>query len=71
MIWADSHCCGAQVIDWCCPNDVDFIFAVAPTTILRKQVADLEASTMARFEVSAKTGKLRVLTESLTAPPVE
>ncbi|MER9121486.1 transposase, partial [Mesorhizobium sp. M0954] len=45
--------------DWCRANDVDFIFGLAPTTTLRKHVADLEASTTARFEASAKTGKVR------------
>ncbi len=48
-----------QVIDWCRANDIDFILGVAPTTTLRKHVADLEAGTTARFEASAKTGKVR------------
>ncbi|ESW94741.1 hypothetical protein X769_32055 [Mesorhizobium sp. LSJC268A00] len=38
---------------------VDFIFGLAPTTTLRKHVADLEASTTARLEASAKRGKVR------------
>ncbi|MER8880925.1 transposase, partial [Mesorhizobium sp. M0684] len=44
---------------WCRANDVDFILGVPPTTTLRKHVADLEARTTARFEASAKTGKVR------------
>jgi hypothetical protein len=59
LIRADSHYCNPLVIDWCRANDVDFIFGVAPTTTLRKHVTDLEASTMARFEASARTGKVR------------
>lgn len=59
LIRADSHYCSPLVIDWCRANDVDFIFGVAPTTTLRKHVADLEASSMARFEASAKIGKVR------------
>ncbi|MER9301277.1 transposase, partial [Mesorhizobium sp. M0621] len=43
--------------------DVDFIFGLAPTTTLRKHVADLEASTTARLEASAKTGKVRMFKE--------
>ncbi|MER9178128.1 IS1380 family transposase, partial [Mesorhizobium sp. M0955] len=59
LLRGDSHYCNPQVIDWCRANDVDFIFGLAPTTTLRKHVADLEASTTARFEASAKTGKVR------------
>ncbi len=58
LIRADSHYCSPQVIDWCRANDVDFILGVAPTTTLRKHVADLESSTMARLEAS-KTNKVR------------
>jgi hypothetical protein len=59
LIRADSHYCSALVIDWCRTNDVDFIFGVAPTSTLRRHVTDLEASTVARFEASARTGKVR------------
>ena len=69
LLRGDSHYCNPQVIDWCRANDVDFIFGLAPTTTLRKHVADLEASTTARFEASAKTGKVRRFKE-LTAPLV-
>ncbi|SFL19523.1 Transposase DDE domain group 1 [Mesorhizobium albiziae] len=63
LIRADSHYCSPPVIDWCRANDVDFILGVAPTTTLRKHVADLKASTLARFETSSKTGKVRRFTE--------
>ncbi|ESZ56825.1 hypothetical protein X727_32705 [Mesorhizobium sp. L103C119B0] len=59
LLRGDSPYCNPQVIDWCRANDVDFIFGLAPTTTLHKHVADLEASTTARFEASAKTGKVR------------
>ena len=59
LIRADGHYCTPQVIDWYRANEVDFIFGVAPTTTLRKHVTELEASTMARFEASARTGKVR------------
>ncbi|WP_281033156.1 transposase [Mesorhizobium sp. M6A.T.Ce.TU.002.03.1.1] len=55
--------CSPPVINRCRANDVDFIFGLAPTTTLRKQVADLEASTLARFEASAKTNKVRCFKE--------
>ena len=47
------------MIDWCRANDVDFILGVAPTSTLRQQVETLEASTMARFEASARAVKVR------------
>lgn len=59
LIRANSHYCSPQAIDWCRANDIDFILGLALTTTLRKHVADLEASTTARFEASAKTGKVR------------
>lgn len=65
LLRADSHYCSPQVIDWCRANDVDFIFGVAPTTTLREHVMDLEASTMARFEASSKTNKVRCFKEFL------
>lgn len=48
---------------------VDFILGLAPTTTLRKQVADLEASTLARFEASAKTNKVRRFKEFFQLEP--
>lgn len=63
LIRADSHYCSPQIID--CANDVDFILGVAPTTTLRKHVADLEGRSLARFEASAKTNKVRRFKEFL------
>src|SRR4249919_531830 len=59
LIRADGHYCGPLVIDWCRANDIDFILGLAPTTTLRKHVACLEACATARFEASARIGKLR------------
>jgi hypothetical protein len=63
-IRADSHYRRPQVSDWRRANDVDFIFGLAPT-ISRKHVADLEASTLARFETSVKANKIRRFKEFL------
>ncbi|ESX07315.1 hypothetical protein X767_33590 [Mesorhizobium sp. LSJC264A00] len=54
LLRGDSHYCnpGHRLV-----LRVDFIFGLAPTTTLRKHVADLEASTTARLEASAKRGK--------------
>ncbi|ESX98406.1 hypothetical protein X753_31235 [Mesorhizobium sp. LNJC399B00] len=65
LIRADSHYCSPRIIDWCRADDVDFILGVAPTTTLRKHVADLEARSLARFEASAKTNKVRRFKEFL------
>jgi hypothetical protein len=59
LIRADSHYCGPLVIDWCRANGIDFILGLAPTATLRRRVETLEASTMARFEASAKKIKVR------------
>ncbi|MER9145566.1 transposase [Mesorhizobium sp. M0871] len=60
LLRGDSHYCnpGHRLV-----LRVDFIFGLAPTTTLRKHVADLEASTTARFEASAKRGKVRMSKE--------
>ena len=59
LLRADSHYCGPEVLDWCRANGLDYILGVAPTTTLRRHVADLEASTKARFEAAPRDGKLR------------
>jgi hypothetical protein len=59
LLRADSHYCGPEVLDWCRANGLDYILGVAPTTTLRRHVADLEASTKARFEAASRHGKLR------------
>ncbi len=56
---ADSQYCCPEVLDWCRANGLDYILGVAPTTTLRRHVADLEASTKARFEAAPGDGKLR------------
>lgn len=59
LIRADGPYYSSPVIDRCRANDVDFTLGLAPTTTLRKHVTDLEARTLARFEGSAKTNKVR------------
>ena len=59
LLRADSHYCGPEVLDWCRANGLDYILGVAPTSTLRRHVADLEASTKARFEATPRHGKLR------------
>jgi Transposase DDE domain group 1 len=59
LLRADSHYCGPEVLDWCRANSLDYILGVAPTTTLRRHVADLEASTKARFEAASHDSKLR------------
>ncbi len=59
LLRADSHYCGPEVLDWCRANGLDYILGVAPTPTLRRHVADLEASTKARFDAAPRDGKLR------------
>ena len=59
LLRGDSHYCCPEVLDWCRANGLDDILGVAPTTTLRRHVADLETSTKARFEVAPSLGKLR------------
>jgi hypothetical protein len=58
LLRADSHYCTPEVLRFCRPERFDYVLGVAPTTALRKHVAALEASTIAR---AAKAGgeKLR------------
>jgi Transposase DDE domain group 1 len=63
LLRADSHYCGPEVIDWCRAKGVDFIFGVAPTATLRRHVAALEASTLARYAAAPHVGKVRRYTE--------
>jgi hypothetical protein len=62
---ADSHYCCPEVLDFCRANGLDYILGVAPTSTLRRRVADLEASTKAKFEATSKDGKLRRFKEFL------
>src|SRR5689334_6024224 len=59
LLHADSHYCGPEVLDWCRTNGIDFIFGVAPTSTLRRHVARLEASTLARYATAPHAGKVR------------
>ena len=42
LLRADSHYCSPEVLDWCRANGLDYILGVAPTTTLRRHVADLK-----------------------------
>ena len=59
LLRADGHYCGPEVLDFCRASGLEYILGVAPTTTLRRHVADLEASTKARFEATPQDGKLR------------
>jgi hypothetical protein len=59
LLRGDSHYCCPEVLDWCRANRVDYILGVAPTPTLRRHIDALEASTMARYEVAPKDGKIR------------
>lgn len=59
LLRGDSHYCCPEVLDWCRANGLHYILGVAPTTTLRRHVADLEASTTARFDAAPSAGKLR------------
>ena len=51
------------MLSWCRANKVDYLLGVAPTSMLRRHVESLEASTTARFAASDGSGKLRRFTE--------
>ena len=59
LLRADSHYCGAEIIDWCRANGLDYILGVAPTTTLRRHVEGLEARVKASFEGAPTSGKIR------------
>ena len=67
---ADSHYCSPEVLDWCRASGLDTILGVAPTATLRRHVADLEASTKARFEAAPGTASFVVSRNSSTAHKV-
>jgi len=56
---ADSHFCGAEVLDFCRANGLDYILGVAPTSTLRRDVETHEASTKVRLGAAPHSGKLR------------
>jgi hypothetical protein len=45
LLRADSHYCAPEVLDFCRAYGLDYILGVAPTSTLRRHVAELEAST--------------------------
>jgi hypothetical protein len=53
LLRADSHYCTPEVLRFCRAERLDYVLGVAPTTTLRKHIATLEASTIAR---TAKAG---------------
>lgn len=59
LLRGDSHYCCPEVIDWCRAGGHEFILGVAPTSTLRRHIADLEASTKARFDAAPQAGKAR------------
>src|SRR4029079_1837762 len=59
LLRADSHYCSPEVLDWCRANRVDFIFGVAPTSPLRRDVERLEPSTLAHSVAVPHAGKVR------------
>src|SRR3712207_2411153 len=63
LIRADSHYCAPEVLDFCRAERLDFIFAVASTTTLRRHVLALETSTTARYAAASNAGKQRRYTE--------
>ena len=57
LLHGESHYCCPEVIDWCQAGGHEFILGVAPTSTLRRHIADLEASTKARFDAAPEAGK--------------
>jgi hypothetical protein len=63
LLRADSHYCAPEVLDFCRAERLDFIFAVASTTTLRRHVLTLEQSTLARYAAASNAGKQRRYSE--------
>ena len=59
LLRGDSHYCTPEVLTWCRANGIGYCLGVAPTKTLRRHVADLEASTQARFDANPTGGKIR------------
>ena len=53
MLRADSHYCTPEVLRFCRAERLDYTLGVAPTTTLRKHIATLEQSTVARTAAAA------------------
>lgn len=67
LIRADSHYAGPEVLDWCQANGLDYVLGLAPTRTLRRHIAGLEASTLARFKAAPGDGKIRRFKEFFDA----
>ena len=48
LLRGDGHYCAPEVLDLCRAKGVDFVFGLPTTSVLRRHVATLEASTTAR-----------------------
>jgi hypothetical protein len=48
LLRGDGHYCAPEVLDLCRAKGVDFVFGLPTTSVLRRHVASLEASTTAR-----------------------
>ena len=59
LIWADSHYCAPEVLDFCRAERLNFVLGVASTTTLRRHVETLEQSTAARRAAMPGTDKPR------------
>jgi len=59
LVRADSHYACPEVMDWCEANGLDYVLGLATTRTLRRHIADLEASTAARFKADPSAGKVR------------
>jgi hypothetical protein len=59
LVRADSHYACPEVLDWCETNGLDYVLGLAPTRTLRRHIAGLEASTLARFKANSSATKVR------------
>jgi hypothetical protein len=59
LIRADSHYACPEVLDWCETNGLDYVLGLAPTRTLRRHIAGLEASIVARFKANSSATKVR------------
>jgi len=55
LIRGDSHYCAPEVLDFCRTQGVDFVLGLASNATLRRRVATLEQSTIARVDQNSDT----------------
>ena len=67
LLRGDGHYCAPEVLDLCRAQGVDFILGLPTTSVLRRHVAALEASTTAR--AAATEGPPSAGSRSSTTPP--